>query len=433
MIPDLELRAACEADAEEVSSLLTSCFNTFSEFGMTGKKWLEYQKIQPGFTLQGSHVAVLGKRIVGHVQTVWRLIRISKHSAVNIGGIANVCTLPEYRRKGIATALLNEAHDLMERKDVPIAGLLTEPDGIPWRLYKKMGYDKIAAITKFVSQMDLMSRRPNGTSRTSFVKTRSYKEGDEHALLQLYDEITENLAGTVKREGDYWERRYKHVFAFNGFFYEDFDPENIIVTEGSKGLSGYCFNHLMDGVGYITELLAHEPYYENTMALVDAALDRFTSKGAHSLVLFCPKETPMMECLIRSFGGKPIESEVETYMLKVLNPQKTLEVIREETCLRECAQHERDVVLEFIVGGKSAFLSIQGDNVEVGTEGPRHGTQRTAKISTTNLGFVSLLFGVVAPSELYSKGHLFCQTDWLPLLSRLFPQRARYLFPGDFW
>lgn len=431
MIPDLELRVACEDDAEEVSNLLTSCFSTFSEFGMTGRKWLEYQRIQPGFTLQGSHVAVLRERIVGHVQTVWRRVRTSKHSTVNIGGISNVCTLPEYRRRGIATALLNEAHKLMERNNVPVAGLLTEPDGAAWELYRKMRYDKIVTITKFVGQLNLIAKVLHDTSHKSYMRTRSYREGDEHTLLQLYDEITENLAGTVKREADYWERRYKKVFAFNGFFYENFDPKNIIITEDSKGLSGYCFNHLLHGVGYITELLAHDPSCENTRALVDAALNRFTSEGAQSLALFCPKETPMMECLTRSFGRSLIENEVEAYMFKVLNPQKTLEAIKEEMRFRVCVQPKTDVILELAVGDKSAFLSIHGDYVEVGNEVSSQ--RRTIKISATNLGFVNLLFGVLPASELYSQGHLSCHADSLPLLSRLFPKKTCYLFPGDFW
>jgi predicted acetyltransferase len=265
----------------------------------------------------------------------------------------------------------------------------------------------------------------------SNIKTRNYEEGDEHRLLKIYDNVTKNLVGTVKRDTRYWRRRYKQVFSYNGFFYEEFNPENIIVSEGSKGISGYCFNNILGGMGYITELLTQKPYCENTRILFNSLMKRFSSRHVQLISLFCPKNTKAMKCLERLLSNGLVESHIEAYMVKILNPHKALEAIRDEICARAMMQSRLDIVLELAIEGKSTFLSIRGQNVEIRNEMP---AQREAvKISLTNQGFARLIFGLSSPRKLHDQGHVFCSTDSFYLLSRLFPRKACYLFPGDFW
>lgn len=424
----LTLRTAGKGDEGRIADLLNACFTTFSNYGMTGSRWLAYERFQPGFRVDGALLAVMEDKIVGHVQIVLRHIRMGKYSTIRVGGIANVCTLPEYRGRGIATALLEEAHKRMRLKGIPVAGLLTEPSNAAMRVYHNVGYDKVGSVTKFVSEFDRVIK---SFCSTSNVRTRNYREGDEHALLPIYDEITANLTGTVKRDLEYWRRRYREVFAYNGFFYEDFSSENVLVADGAEGPSGYCFNHILNDVGYITELVVGEPFGQNTIALFDATLKRFRLRGARSLALFGPNGTPMMESLRRSIGVTLTESEVEALMFKVLDPQSTLEALRPDISMNAMLiRAELDITLELVLNGESIFLGIRGQHVAVGKQ-PLG--QKAMKIVTTSFGFLNLLFGSLSADELYRDGQMHCKSDSLNLLVKLFPNRTRYLFPGDFW
>jgi predicted acetyltransferase len=350
---------------------------------------------------------------------------------MKIGGIANVCTLPEYRGKGVATALLNKAHEIMEKNGVAIAGLLSEPCGATTGLYKKIGYDTIALLTESVGRLDRVIESLSDMPMAPNLRTRNYEEGDERRLLRIYAKETRNLAGSVKRDARYWRIRYKQVFSYNGFFFKKFDAENIIVLEGSKRISGYSFNIILGGVGYITELLAQKPYCENAKALLSSSLKYFASRNVRSLSLFCPKGTAITKCLKSLLGNELVENHVEAYMLKILSPQRTLEAIRDELRARSLVQPRLDIILELTLDGKSTFLSIRGEKVEIEDKIP--GQRKVTKISITEQGFVGLIFGVSSIRNLRSQGHICCSTDELHLLSKLFPRKTCCLFPGDLW
>lgn len=71
--------------------------------------------------------------VVSHLDLYWKTIRIAGHQ-VDVAAIGQVCTLPEYRNRGLATWLLEAAHEDAHGR-VPFAALFGSP-----AFYGHLGY-----------------------------------------------------------------------------------------------------------------------------------------------------------------------------------------------------------------------------------------------------------------------------------------------------
>jgi predicted N-acetyltransferase YhbS len=71
--------------------------------------------------------------VVSHLDLYWKTIRISGEK-VEVAAIGQVCTLPAYRGRGLATWLLEAAHE-DARARVPFAALFGSPG-----FYGRLGY-----------------------------------------------------------------------------------------------------------------------------------------------------------------------------------------------------------------------------------------------------------------------------------------------------
>jgi predicted N-acetyltransferase YhbS len=91
--PEMRLTLAHEA---EIAALLARCFDT--DFG--GRSFFQ----------QRHHLRVMARMpgLAGHVAVTFRAIRVGDQ-LVDVAGLAEVATDPDYRGKGIATALLQAA------------------------------------------------------------------------------------------------------------------------------------------------------------------------------------------------------------------------------------------------------------------------------------------------------------------------------------
>jgi predicted N-acetyltransferase YhbS len=71
--------------------------------------------------------------VVSHLDLYWKTIRVGGRR-VEIAAIGQVCTLPEYRGRGLATGLLEAAHE-DARLRVPFSALFGSPT-----FYARVGY-----------------------------------------------------------------------------------------------------------------------------------------------------------------------------------------------------------------------------------------------------------------------------------------------------
>jgi predicted acetyltransferase len=71
--------------------------------------------------------------VVSHLDLYWKTIRIAGRQ-VEVAAIGQVCTLPGYRGRGLATSLLEAAHEDAHGR-VPFAALFGSPE-----FYARLGY-----------------------------------------------------------------------------------------------------------------------------------------------------------------------------------------------------------------------------------------------------------------------------------------------------
>jgi len=147
----------------------------------------------PGDTL----VAMLGDRVAGHL-TGFRFQMSLGGADVPIRGIAGVAVAPEFRRLGVADAMLVALHQQMRRRKEALSMLY------PFRMsfYRKFGYGT-------VEWTDVLrvahARLPASLLRRNV--RRFERPADEPLLARLYEASRALGSGALARLPAWWERR----------------------------------------------------------------------------------------------------------------------------------------------------------------------------------------------------------------------------------
>ncbi len=118
-----------EADAEEVLELLVTVFDD------TPRAWFEARVLDPPYPEGTGFVARAGGRIVSHVELLDLPLRYGE-AVIHAGGVSNVATLPEWRRRGLASALMQRVVEEMAARQMPLSLLLTGSQAF----YERLGW-----------------------------------------------------------------------------------------------------------------------------------------------------------------------------------------------------------------------------------------------------------------------------------------------------
>ena len=105
----MEIRASKESEFEEIVNLICTVFVEKCRHRYASQIYHD-SSFQP----HQSRVCVVDGKIVSHVRVSDRTIHIG-HSIVRLGGIGMVATLPEYRHRGYASALMQDSIGYMEK------------------------------------------------------------------------------------------------------------------------------------------------------------------------------------------------------------------------------------------------------------------------------------------------------------------------------
>jgi predicted acetyltransferase len=125
----METRPARPSERDEVLDLLAHWFDNRDFFA-------RYNQNDPAFRDELCLVAADAGRIVSTVQIFDRKVNLDGQ-AVRMGGIGSVYTLSEYRKQGIASALMKLSLETMERQGFELSLLFAERldfyGGFGWR------------------------------------------------------------------------------------------------------------------------------------------------------------------------------------------------------------------------------------------------------------------------------------------------------------
>jgi GNAT superfamily N-acetyltransferase len=144
-------------------------------------------------------VALDGSRLASTVQIFTRTIRLRGEEIV-LGGIGSVATLPEYRRRGLATALLERAIDEMCARGMALSLLFSDRESF----YGGLGWVPLRHPVHVVHPADGVPRAPSHP-------VRLFREGDLSAVEQLYDGYMRDLDVCTVRDAAYWKGQLQHA------------------------------------------------------------------------------------------------------------------------------------------------------------------------------------------------------------------------------
>ncbi len=398
-------------DEYGIASLLRRCFLEFDRFGITPELWLGYPEIDRGFRRDLSFVARTEGRIVGHVQLVLREQRASGGAYIKVGGVANVCTDPGYRRRGIATALLKMAHEAARREGCAYACLFTGRGEIAHGLYRKLGYVDVRSITVFD-----VERVPEGGEG---LRVERY-EGDPWELGKIYEECTREMLGPVRRERDTWYNKFVRVFVTSFPFYTVPEMGEILVVEGTEEPEGYALIYTEGTEGHVPELFALDE--AGARALLRAAISSLRARGASSVTLGATRRWPFLAEVAR---------EVDTggvFMSLILDPDRYLDSLcagPPRAGLREYAGTR----VELRCGGWSACLGVADDGTLF-----RSGEGADIRVELEREGLSLLPFTGVRPLLERSLARVSsADPEALAALDAMFPSGQFLVCPADRW
>lgn len=192
-----------------------------------------YLEDDPTFADENVWVAVDAGRLVSCVQIFPRHLRIAGE-AVPMGGIGSVFTLPEYRRSGIAGALLERAVAAMTESGMELSLLFAAR--IPW--YTRLGW-RSWPVERSVLRASDAAQPQSGAEFLRFEPDR-----DLAHVKEICEQYSGPLDGTVIRD----ERLWVASLANAGNPHEDFR-----VARRDGALLAYARATVLEGFPVITE------------------------------------------------------------------------------------------------------------------------------------------------------------------------------------
>src|SRR2546421_3293401 len=151
-------------------------------------RWRWAVEDTPGFSINQIFAIFEGSSIVGGYQLIERQIRIRGFEILT-GCISAVVTHPDFRRRGIATSLMNHAITMAQEKRYALLVLV----GIP-NFYQQFGYVDIFDYTEHAFLRYLI---PDEFVSNSIIRLANQK--DAESLLELYQKHFYDYTGSFSR------------------------------------------------------------------------------------------------------------------------------------------------------------------------------------------------------------------------------------------
>ncbi|KAF5416606.1 MAG: hypothetical protein C5S48_02515 [Candidatus Methanogaster sp.] len=429
MLP--RIRHYKDGDEKEIANMLTKSFDTFRIFDMDGDKWLKYQEIDSGFYLHNAIIIESDDTIVGHAQIICRDLKIGESTFVRVGGVGNICVLSEYRKKGIATMIMNYVHQCAKNLELPISALLVQEKSGAQSLYKKLGYNNILTLNDICCDTEELKQKTDKSLRSN-ITIKPYRSGDEVGMLEVYHQSGRCLSGIQKRDIEYWRRRYTSVFTYNGFFYESFDPNNVLIARKNNTICGYSFVNCVGKTGYIREFFVLPEQEDSIPNLVNSSVNRLSSLGVNN-VCFLDVIALKYEIFKNIIGHIEVRiSPHDQFMARIIDLYTLMKGLEPEISERLRKKIQSGKVLQLSVNEQEITIIINN--------GMQLCKERFEKYDITYTFdeecFLKLLFGVISVDKAMNEKNVSVSPNSntsIKILELMFPKKNFCMCIGDVW
>lgn len=283
----MEFRAL---DPEELEAWLDHVTSVFSG---SRQYFSNHWHNDPWQDAEGIRVAVDKGTIVSTVRVFIRKIFLHGEP-ITVGGIGEVSTRPEYRRRGIATQLLKDSIQFMESRDIVVSVLFGSQ-----HIYSIEGWEK---VPRYYARQSFTAEKSSEWE----VRPANFDDAVEvKRLSDLYNRYARKFNGTVVRdEITYWTQWVRT------------ESPNAYVAERDGNIEGYVsVNRREDGLS-VKEFIASEEAFatENGKPLFESMLSCVVPQmDAESLEVVYP--APIAE----GFNAPAIEAQGSA-MYRIVQP-----------------------------------------------------------------------------------------------------------------
>jgi len=152
----------------------------------------------PDRAISGIFVCVADNQIVSTVRVFHRAIYF-KGRVLSMGGIGEVSTLPEYRRKGIASKLLHMAIEYMEKNNIVISVLSGSQN-----IYSVLGWQAVPiSVNHAKINVGQVEEKPNWSIKK--VNYKNLTEPEKYKIRDIYTQTSLRYSGPLVRSQEYWD------------------------------------------------------------------------------------------------------------------------------------------------------------------------------------------------------------------------------------
>ncbi|OGG55512.1 MAG: hypothetical protein A3F84_29700 [Candidatus Handelsmanbacteria bacterium RIFCSPLOWO2_12_FULL_64_10] len=336
---------------------------------------------------------------------------------VSLAGIAGVGTRAEFRRKGIATRMMEEARRFALEKGYCCSGLSTNWGNVARRLYSRAGYTTLFQPGRFEKRLE-----KRGVPEAPGVAVRPYREGDEACLMRLFERVYAPFFGWRKKTSARWNALRKEI--------REQDPEFIFVAEDEEGVQGWagCFRQW---VGLAAELYVRPSARRRPIAqsLLVSLENHLLSQGVEEAHFWLSPKDAFSAHLLFANGYTFRARRV--FMLSILDLPQLLGVLLPlfDRRLKGGPPWKGVIGIQTPVQGHSLRI---GEGVSLEERG-----RPDAEVAMPQEVLVRLVSGALGFREAYLEGLLTVEPEMMPgidaLLETLFPEVPWHHPADDLW
>ena len=273
----MEIRGVRESELEQVVELSCIAFNPDGH-----ERYWGYVKGDSSYRFPQTRVVVVNDRVVSTLRVWERRMRVGA-SLVTMGGIGGVCTHPNYRGVGYASALMRDTIDYLRLTGCDLGVLFTI---ISESFYRRLGWTALP-LHSFTVKCNVAGRVVDSSA---WQVTDFNPETDLDAVAALYDLANAQQSGTIARTRAYW----------------DMAPSRIrgvlptIVARQNEHIGGYL-NYEMEGERVEVCEVGYAPDDPSVLdALVPHFFQACEAQGVEEIGGRFPPQHPFAERLIAS-------------------------------------------------------------------------------------------------------------------------------------
>ena len=392
----VEVRGMRPEERDDVLDLVGSVMNAPREY------FQAIWKHSPGALDEHSRVVFTDGVPVAHQRIYDRRMRLGR-TWVRQGGIGDVCTHPDHRRKGYGRMILEDARGYFRDAGYDVAIIFS---GVH-HFYCSCGYEKCPSV-KCRLRTD-----PGVYERPADFHVRWFEpEGDLEAVSSIYDSYNAARPLSVVRGIDYWRRSliWSKRDASGGF---------LVCEPGGAG--GGIAAYIRGGPGNVIEVGRTADGKAALAACIGAAMRLAAKRGIEEVSLTIPADEPLLAEIRGAFSVS--DEADETTLVQFVNlPQLLAKLSGELTSRLEAAGLSPELRLAFAVGDQEATLVIEDGFVTA--EPGLSGTGETGRLEISPREMlVMLALGALPHAELPG--------GVAPILSALFPPTGGVYWPAD--